>query len=450
MRLPLPRFPFSATAAAFFALSGLGAAPLAHAQSLQELYDAARAYDGSYLSARALLDSAQYRVQQSYALRRPSVGLTVQGGRSISDTPDLPSQSYSATTQYGASVNGSQSLFNRQNDAAIAQAEKSLDVSRADFDAAEQDLILRVSQAYFDVLAAQDTLATARASLAAINEQVASAKRNFEVGNATITDTREAQARYDLARATEIQAQNDLLTKRIALDQLVGRQGVAPKGLAVPVTLPALAPANVDDWVSRADADHPSIRRARLGLDVARLETEKAKAGNLPTVGLTASYGRGRTEPYIDGFQFKSPTTSASIGVQMNVPLYAGNSIQNRIKETLALEEKSQQDLETARRAVTQATRTAFYGLQSGAAQVAALEAAESSSQLALEATQLGYKVGVRVNLDVLNAQAQLYNTQAQLARARYDLVVANLRLRQASGRVTPEDVGMVNRLLQP
>jgi len=450
MRLPRPRFPFSATAAALVALFGLGAAPLAHAQSLQELYDAARAYDGSYLSARALLDSAQYRVNQSYALRRPSVGLTVSGSRAISETPDLPTQAYSATTQYGASVNGSQSLFNRQNDAAIAQAEKSLDVSRADFDAAEQDLILRVSQAYFDVLAAQDTLATARGSLAAINEQVASAKRNFEVGNATITDTREAQARYDLARATEIQAQNDLLTKRIALDQLVGRQGVTPKGLAVPVAMPALAPVNVDDWVARADADHPSIRRARLGLDVARLETEKAKAGNLPTVGLTASYGRGRTEPYIDGFQFKSPTTSASIGVQMTVPLYAGNSIQNRIKETLALEDKSQQDLETVRRAVVQATRTAFYGLQSGAAQVAALEAAESSSQLALEATQLGYKVGVRVNLDVLNAQAQLYTTQAQLARARYDLVVANLRLRQASGRVTPEDVATVNRLLTP
>ena len=450
MRLPRHRIPFSAAAAALVVLSGLSVAPLAQAQSLQELYDAARAYDGTYLSARALLDSAQYRVNQSYALRRPSVGLTVSGSRAISETPDLPTQQYSATTQYGASVNGSQSLFNRQNDATIAQAEKSLDVSRADFDAAEQDLILRVSQAYFDVLAAQDTLGTARASLAAINEQVASAKRNFEVGNATITDTREAQARYDLARATEIQAQNDLLTKRIALDQLVGRQGVAPKGLAVPVAMPALAPANVDDWVARADADHPSIRKARLGLDVARLETEKAKAGNLPTVGLTASYGRGRTEPYVDGFQFKSPTTSASVGVQMTVPLYAGNSIQNRIKETLALEDKSQQDLETARRAVTQATRTAFYGLQSGAAQVAALEAAESSSQLALEATQLGYKVGVRVNLDVLNAQAQLFTTQSQLARARYDLVVANLRLRQASGKVTPEDIGTVNRLLKP
>ncbi|HEY9064354.1 MAG TPA: TolC family protein, partial [Burkholderiaceae bacterium] len=279
MRLPrLRHFLSATTVAAFAALTGLGTAPLAQAQSLQELYDAARAYDASYLSARAALDSAQYRVEQTYALRRPSVGLQMQAGRQTSSTPDAPSTQQANSNSVGATVQGSQSLFNRQNDATIAQAEKSLDVSRADFETAEQDLILRVSQAYFDVLAAQDTLATARASLAAINEQVASAKRNFEVGNATITDTREAQARYDLARATEIQAQNDLLTKRIALDQLVGRQGVEPRGLATPLAMPALAPANVEDWVGRADAEHPSVRKARLGLDVAKLETEKARA----------------------------------------------------------------------------------------------------------------------------------------------------------------------------
>jgi outer membrane protein len=135
--------------------------------------------------------------------------------------------------------------------------------------------------------------------------------------------------------------------------------------------------------------------------------------------------------------------------VQLTVPLYAGNSIQNRVKETLSLETKSEDDLAVARRGVEQATRTAFYGVRSGTAQVAALEAAESSSQLALDATQLGYKVGVRVNIDVLNAQAQLYSTQAQLAQARYNVVMAGLRLRQASGRLTAEDIAAVNQLLQ-
>lgn len=421
----------------------------ARAENLQDLYQASLAYDATYLSARALLDSAQYRLDQVYALRRPSIGLSASTGRSISEAPGAPTQRQTTATQYGATITGTQPLFNRANDKTITQAEKAFDVARADFEAAEQDLIVRVSQAYFDVLAAQDTLATARSSLTAISEQVASAKRNFEVGTATITDTREAQARYDLARATEIVADNDLTNKRIALDQLVGRGNVQPNQLAVPVKLPPVVPSALEEWVARGDAEHPQVRKARLGLEVARLETEKAKAASLPTVGLTASYGRGRTEPNIDGFGYTTPTTNASIGVQLTVPLYAGGSIQNRVKETLALETKSEDDLAAARRGVEQATRTAFYGVRSGTAQVAALEAAESSSQLALDATQLGYKVGVRVNIDVLNAQAQLYSTQAQLAQARYNVVMAGLKLRQASGRLTADDIAAVNQLLQ-
>ena len=436
---------------------GLATSASAQAQSLQELYDAARAYDAALLSARAALEATQYRIDQTYALRRPTVGLGVSGNYNLSRTPDAPTRSANNTT-IGASVNGSQSLFNRANDATIAQAEKSLDVSRADVESAEQDLIVRLSQAYFDVLTAQDTLASARSNLSAISEQLASAKRNFEVGTASITDTREAQAKYDLARATEIVASNDLLTRRIALDQLVGRTSVEPKALALPFAPPPVAPPNADDWVARADTEHPLIRKARLALEVARLETTKAKAGNLPTVGVTGSIGKGQASstgdvvptgaPFSVPYSSRSPTTSANIGITLNLPLFAGYAVQNRIKETLVLEDKTQADLEAARRGVAQATRQFFYGVRSGAAQVSALEAAESSSKLALEATQLGYKVGVRVNLDVLNAQAQLYTTQAQLAKARYDVLLAGLRLRQASGRLTADDVKAVNQLL--
>ena len=235
---------------------------------------------------------------------------------------------------------------------------------------------------------------------------------------------------------------------------------MSPTPLAIPVLVPAIVPANVEDWVIRADTEHPLVRRARLALDVARLETDKAKSGHLPTVALIASYGLARATVYGNavqpGFPNGSPfnqsgtNIAANVGVVVNVPLFAGYQVENRVKETLALEGKSQNDLEAQRRGVAQATRTSFYGVNSGAAQVSALEAAESSSQLALEATQLGYKVGVRVNLDVLNAQAQLFTTQAQLAKARYDVVLAGLRLRQASGRVTPEDVAAVSLLLKP
>jgi outer membrane protein len=423
---------------------GFGTAA-ASAQSLLELYDAAHAFDATYLSARALAESVPYRIEQTEALLRPSASLGSSAARVQTDPAVGPGYPSNTVT---VSLSARQPVFNRANVATVQQAEKSLDVSRADLDTAEQELILRLSQAYFDVLAAQDTLGTTRTNKAAISEQLASAKRNFEVGTATITDTREAQARYDLATAQEIAAENDLVTKRIALDQVVGRRNVVPRQLATPVALPALVPDNPEAWVDVAEGRHPAIRRARVALDIARLETAKARAAALPTVDAVASVGTGRGAI---GGSFGSQVgtnSSASIGLQLNMPLYSGGAIQNRIKETLVLEDRSQNDLEAARRSVAQTTRQAFYTLLSGAAQVRALEAAESSSQLALEATQLGYRVGVRVNLDVLNAQTQLFQTRRDLARARYDVLVGNLRLRQAAGVVSGQDVAAVDRLL--
>lgn len=422
----------------------LGPCATANAQSLLELYQAARQYDATYLSAKALAESAQYRAGQSEALALPSAALTAQAGRGHTDLPTpLPSRS---TSTSGIAIDGRQPLFNRPNSLTIEQAHKNVDIARLDLDAAEQDLIVRVAQAYFDVLGAQDTLTTATANKTAINEQLASAKRNFEVGTATITDTREAQARYDLAVAQELLAENDLRQKRIVLDQLVGSNNVQPKPLATPVVLPPLPSPSIDEWVTRADTQHPSVRRAQLGYQNAGLEVDKARAGRLPTLDavgqLNTSHAATATQT-----TFAGNTNTATLGVQLSVPLFTGFRIQNQVKEALSLEEKARQDLEAARRQVTTATRQSFYGVLSGHAQVKALEAAESSSQLALEATQLGYKVGVRVNLDVLNAQTQLFTARRDLAKARYDLLLTELRLRQASGQLNPVDVANMNSL---
>ena len=436
---------FRASTAALAAALALGCLHGAHAQSLQAVYDAAHAYDATYLAARALAQSAEFRVAQVEALGLPALSATAGASTAQNDYPKIGLSGVNAR-QVG--LNGRYPLFNRANSVTIDQARRSLDSATADLDSAEQDLIVRVAQTYFDVLAAQDTLGTTRANKAAITETLASAKRNFEVGTATITDTREAQARFDLATAQEIAADNDLLTKRLALDQLVGRTGIVPLPLLVPVLLPVTVPANADEWVSVADTRHPAVLRARVALDVAQFETSKAKAGSLPTLdavaGLGVAYSRGAT------IALPGTTQSASIGVQMNWPLYTGGAIQNRVKETLVLEDKTRNDLEAARRGVAQGTRVAYFSVQSGEAQVKALEAAEASSKLALEATQLGYKVGVRVNLDVLNAQTQLFQTQRDLAKARYDVLVGSLKLRQASGRLTPEDLAATNRLLRP
>jgi outer membrane protein len=420
----------------------MAAAWPAQAQSLADLYEAARTYDAAVLAARAQAESAGFRAAQSDALRLPGVTLSGQVVSAELHTPGGRQTSDAAQATLGAR----QPLFNRANDATISQAEKTRLAAQTDLDTAEQDLIVRLAQAYFDVLAAQDSVTTTRANKTFITEQLASARRNFEVGTATITDTREAQARFDLATAQEIAAQNELRTRQIALDQLVGRQGVAPLPLKLPVALPPVMPAEVEPWVQQAEAEHPLVRKAQLGLEVATLETAKARAGHLPTVEAVASADLTRRAG--SAVPRDGTTKTGSVGVQFNLPLFAGFSVQNRISETLALEERSRNDLEGARRSVAQATRQVFFGVQSGQAQVKALEAAESSTKLALEATQLGYKVGVRVNLDVLNAQSQLFQTQRELARARYDVLLASLRLRQAAGQLAPTDLTAMTPLL--
>jgi outer membrane protein len=428
----------------------------AHAEDLVELYNAARGFDATYLSARAQAEAAEYTAAKLRGqLLLPNVSATAATTHTENKpampypTPAGPSRDTLGGNTISGSINARQPIFNAGSSATVNQASKRLEEARIALAAAEQDLIVRLSQAYFDVLNAQDALTTARANKAAISEQLASAKRNFEVGTATITDTREAQARYDQATAQEIVAENALRTARITLDQLVGRTNVVAKPLAVPVALPPVVPADPDQWAQTAASSNPLIRRSALELDVAQLETAKARAGHLPTVDAVASAGTARNWGDIARAQGNWGTgRNVSVGLQLNMPLFAGFSVQNQIKESLSLEEKARQDLEDAKRSTDQRTRTAYFGVQSGIAQVKALEAAEASSKLALEATQLGYKVGVRVNLDVLNAQNQLFQTQRDLAKARYDVLLGELKLRQVAGTLRPEDLAAVNQLL--
>lgn len=448
MTAPLLRRSLAACLNAVVAGIAMVTAMGAQAQSLDALYTAARSYDATYLSARALADSAQYRAAQADALLRPSVSLDADVNTGRVET-GLGTGSFNTRS---GQLSARQPLFNRNSSVTIEQAQRELDAAALRLEVAEQDLIVRLAQAYFDVLAAQDALATTRTSKVAINEQLASAKRNFEVGTATITDTREAQARFDLAAAQEIAADNDLRNARIALDVLVGQSNVQPQGLNPPVTLPPVVPADAEVWARAADGQHPQVRLAQLTLEVAQLETSKARAGHLPTLDAVAGLNSSFNSTGNSGSQLSrsGTTNTGSIGVQFNLPLFTGLSVQNRIKETLSLEERSRNDLEAARRAVSLGTRQAYFGVQSLQAQVLALEAAESSSALALEATQLGYRVGVRVNIDVLNAQTQLYTTRRDLSKARYDTLLGGLRLRQAAGQLKAGDVTAVSRLLAP
>ena len=429
-----------------FAMGLAFLASAAQAQSLLDLYESARGYDAAWQSARAQYDAAVARAEQARAGLLPQAGLAATASKSQFDNTNPVTDRDFRTRS--TTLSASQPLYRPANLATFQQGQRQAEAAQAQLTAASQDLIVRVSQAYFDVLSAQDTLTFVRAQKAAVGEQLAAAKRNFEVGTATITDTREAQARYDLVQAQEIAAENDLRVKKLALDTVTGKADAQPLPLATPAKLPTLAPEEVNAWVQQAEDASPSIAQARMGLEVARLETEKAQAGHKPTLDLTASRNvtnnlNGTTSNGLSG-----KTHLTQVGVTFNLPLFAGFATQNRIRETLSLEERAQADLDKARRDVSQATRTAFFGVVSGSGQVRALEAAEASSQSALDANRLGYQVGVRINIDVLNAQSQLYQTKRDLAVARYNLLLGHLKLRQASGTLKADDLAPINGLL--
>ena len=444
----MPVFRLHPLSAAFATAFALALAMPAHGQSLIQLYESAQGYDATYQAARSQYDATLARAAQAKAGILPAVGLSAGASRTELDI-DTPAGSASRgfNTQ-SIGINATQPLYRPANWATYEQGKRQAEIAQAVLTTAEQDLVVRVSQAYFDVLAAQDTLALVRAQKIAVGEQLASAKRNFEVGTSTITDSREAQARFDLVVSQEIAAQNDLQVKKIALDQLVGRPGSVPVALAAPVELPDVMPADMNAWVAQAEDVHPAIRQARLGLDVAGLEVQKAEAGHKPTIDANLGYNVNNNPQGTSTTTGRSRINAATIGVVFTLPLFAGYATENRIKETLALEEQSRSILESTRRSVTQATRAAYLGLVSGAGQVKALEAAEASSRSALDANRLGYQVGVRINIDVLNSQSQLFQTKRDLAVARYNVLLGNLKLRQANGTLTANDLRAINATL--
>ena len=235
--------------------------------------------------------------------------------------------------------------------------------------------------------------------------------------------------------------------KELALNQLVGKTDVAPRPLAS-TKLPELMPTDLNIWVQQALDSHPSLKQLRVVYEVAQLEVKKAEAGHKPTLDLTASYGYSDNSNGTTTTATSSKAATGVVGLSFNLPLFAGFFTQNRIKETLALENKTRSDLEAAKRNVSQATRAAYFGVISSLGQAKALEAAETSSQSALDANKLGYQVGVRINIDVLNSQSQLYQTKRDLAKARYDVLIGGLKLRQANGTLKAEDLQGVNALL--
>ncbi len=423
--------------------------PLAAADLLQT-YREARANDPVYASARAARDAGREALPQGLALLRPTVAASAytQTNNIDIDFRGAGSSKREGNTN-GYSVSLSQPLFNWQNFTLYKEAEFKVAQAEAVFGQVAQDLVVRVAQAYFDVLASQDTLAFIQAQKTAISEQLAQAKRNFEVGTATITDTHEAQARFDLSASQEIAAQSDLEIKKSALQQIIGKfpERLTPLKPAIELSPPK--PSAMEPWVASAEDQNFAVRIQQTALEIASREIERSRAGHYPTLNLVGSYGSNSAGISTSGAVNQgTDTTSHSLGLQLAIPLYAGGGVNSLVRQAIAIREKTRQDLETARRSAAQAARQSYLGVTNGMAQVGALEQALISSQSALDSNKLGYEVGVRINIDVLNAQQQLFSTKRDLSKARYDTLLAGLKLKAAAGTLTEEDLEAVNRLL--
>ncbi len=425
-------------------------ATLVQAADLLEIYHAAQGQDAVFAAARAARQAGQEKLPQGRALLLPTVNLSANTtyndvSTQYKGTAPFPSggQRYNSNG-YGVSL--VQPLFREQNWAAYTESELQVAQTEAQFKIAEQDLVLRVAQAYFDVLIAQDSVQLAEAQKTAISQQLEQAKRNFEVGTTTITDTHEAQARFDLITAQEIAAQSNLEVKRRTLQQLINAEPGELNPLGKQFSLESPQPANPVKWVEKAQLHNHQIAIAQATAEIAEKEVDRNRGGHLPTLDLVANVSKNMANG--STFGVGSDTRATSVGVQLNMPLFQGGATQSKWREAEANRERAKQELENTRRNVELQTRQTYLGVVNGIAQVQALQQALKSSESLLEASKLGHEVGVRTNLDVLNAQQQAYSTRRDLYQAEYNYLISQLSLKAAVGGLAEEDLGKVNQAL--
>lgn len=428
----------------------LGAAlpTLARAESLLDVFRLAQQNDPVLQSARYALDAALEKVPQARASLLPAVSATGTNSRShgfynFAQTPETERE----VASWNWALQLTLPLIRVQNWRALSQAQAQQALAQAQYELAQQDMILRLAQAYFDVELARQGIAVTDAQLRAVQELVAQNKKGFSAGTNAITDVYEAQTRLELARAQRVTALNDLTSKEAELEKLVGQLPARLEPLRANARPPLPVPQDAQAWVELARTEATSVRVQRAAVSVAEKEVAKSSAAHLPTLDFTASYGRnassGSSSNPVD---FSSSSQAGQYGIQLTVPLYAGGGTQSKVRESLALLEQARSDLEAAQRAAAALSRQSFSGVMNAQAQVQALEAAIESSEAAIKGNKAGVRLGTRINIDVLNAEQQLFTAQRDLVKARYDMLLHGLKLRASIGSLTESDVAVADQ----
>ena len=431
-----------------FLIGALCLTTSAFATDLMQVYREALSNDQQYAAARATAEAGREKGPQGLSGLLPTIGASANV--LYNDNRYRPDDQPSVSTSYRTNaynVNLTQPLFRWQNFVQYDQGKLQVVQAEANFAQASQDLIVRVAQAYFDVLNAQENLKAVRANKQSISLQLEQAKKNFEVGTATITDSQEAQSRFDLAAAQEIAAQSDLDVKRYALRVIVGKESGELNTLKPQAELQSPQPTSIEAWVDAAAKDSFSVQAQQAAAEIAAKEVERSRAGHYPTLDAVANYGDSRSATSYGSSMLD--TTSRNIGLQLNIPIYQGGYVNSKTREAIANRTAAEAALESTKRGAALNAQQSYLGVVNGLAQVKALEAALVSSKSALESNKLGYEVGVRINIDVLNAEQQVYATVSSLAKARFDTLLAQLKLKAAVGTLSETDLEQINPLFE-
>ncbi|MDP1595966.1 MAG: TolC family outer membrane protein [Methylotenera sp.] len=439
----------------------------AHAFDLLEAWQAARAYDPQFASARADAEAGRTKSLQALALKSPQVTLNtgVAGMNSdnkinnaqFSNAQFAGSSGASGTTDFrtrtdaGLNLNlnlrAEYPLYDAARNGSATQLNKQAQLAEVQLTLGEQQLMQRVAQTYFDTLLAADTLKTLIAQQAAVTEALASAKARFKEGDVAIIDTHETQARYDLLASQVLEAESNLQLTRAALADMTGNQDAALVSLPQKARLASFASGDLQSWLARAQSSHPLVHAQQLQQEIAHTESGKFQAKYSPVLNLVALAG-GEHLQGLGGNDANVTNRQLSLGVQLTIPLYSGGMRDARYQEALALEEKSRNQTEFVRQQAAREARSAWLAVTVGQGQVKALEQAERSAEIKLDSTRVGRDVGDRTTLDVLNSEQELYNTRLALYRSRYQVLLALLNLSAAAGELGELRLQEINHIL--
>jgi len=383
---------------------------------------------------------------QSIAQMLPSLSLSGNSGYTRSYNKSRGTFEGGGVYNYwdhGFIINFSQTVFQWSDWVALSQSDNSIAQAEAEYQATLQNLILQTTEAYFNVLSAQDELEFSVANQKAIERQLEQAKQRFDVGLIAITDVHEAQAGYDEAISDQITAKNELDASKEELREIIGENEVNLDPLAHEINFSEPVPNSVAEWTQIAGTNNLNIIAKLNQAEVARKDISKEKSQHYPTLKIVANYGVNDT-----GFEFSSRGDRQKVGLELQVPIFQGGFVNSKTRQAEYNYQAAKEDLLATKRLVTRDVRNAYRDIFSSIARVRALKAAVSSAQSALEATEAGFEVGTRTMVDVLDGQKNLYKSKQNFSKSRYDYLVSGVKLKQAASNLTTQDLDAINQYL--